>query len=370
MTRPFAALALLLCLAAPTFADPIPGLDDPAFRDPFERALQGDDPSALRDLHAAASGGNTAALLALPFVSEWLRAKVPFAERKTLFYINGVPMPKAFADADPVAALWNLDELGSDTDALLDRAFGLYAAGEPGKATGLFMTWLNQTGGNGDLPPGFFNHPVPPWAMAFVLKARLGDPSGTEAEGVDALMVDRLRANDTAAWLAIVDNLGLEQIDAPIVYNDRLADTFDAAGIAPDEAMRRMQEVIPLMLATSRGNQILDPNTAKAATAALRADPEFQPLLAVCATTCPASQDQCATAFVAAFGHPPGGVTRVQPLTSLISTEDFFATPRGRLILLRSTAGQLGDDPATSPALAAARDIDACLADAILAALP
>ena len=81
-------------------------------------------------------------------------------------------------------------------------------------------------------------------------------------------------------------------------------------------------------------------------------------------------RDRCTTAYVAGFGHPFGRAAQSQPLTALISTEDFFATPRGRLLLLRSTRGALGDTPATSPALAAARQIDACLADAILAANP
>ena len=87
------------------------------------------------------------------------------------------------------------------------------------------------------------------------------------------------------------------------------------------------------------------------------------------ATLCPETRDQCA-AHVAGFGHPYDRATLAQPLTSLILTADFFATPRGRLILLRSAASQLGGDPANAPTLAAARKIDACLADAVLAAVP
>ena len=99
-------------------------------------------------------------------------------------------------------------------------------------------------------------------------------------------------------------------------------------------------------------------------------EPEFQPILAVCAAACPQTRAHCTTAFVAAFGHPFGRSTPSQPPTSLIATGEFFAAPRGRLTLLRSTLGQVGDDPATSPALTAARQIDACLADAILTAIP
>ena len=70
-------LALFLAtpgLTSPGLAEPVPGTDDPAFRAPFDRALQGDDPTALLELHAAAEAGNVAALLALPAASDWLRA--------------------------------------------------------------------------------------------------------------------------------------------------------------------------------------------------------------------------------------------------------------------------------------------------------
>lgn len=359
---------LALCLCSPALADPIAGLDDPAFRAPFDRALQGDDPTALTDLHAAAEAGNTAALLALPAVSDWLRVTLPFSERKKLIRINGLPIAEALATADPVAALWAMGDPGTDMDALLQRAFALYDAGEPDKATLLFMTWLNQTGGYTDLPEGFFDPPVPPWAMAQVLRGRLIDNGVTLPADGDALVIDRLKVDDPAAWIALAGFAGLDRTDAQPPDAARLAALFKAAGIPQDEAMRRMQAAVPTLKVMRY--QPVDAETAKAATALFRAEPEFQPLLTLCAATCPQSQDQCTTAFVAAFGHPFGRTTQAQPLTSLIPTEDFFATPRGRLLLLRSTLGQIGDDPATSPALSTARQIDACLADAILAARP
>lgn len=364
------ALFLALLLATPTLADPIPGADDPTFRTPFDRALQGDDPTALTELHAAAEAGNTAALLALPVVSTWLRATLPFAERKKLGRVGGTPVAEAFAAADPVAALWALGEPGTDMNALLARAFGLYDAGEADKATFLFMTWLNQTGGYGDLPPGFFDHPVPPWAMAQLLRGRLIDSGySPPAEGA-ALAVTRLKADDPAAWMALAAHAGLHNPDAPPADTALLASIFATAGIAQDEAARRMAAAVPAMKAFYLRGLALDLETAKAATALFHDEPEFQPLLTLCATTCPQTQEQCAAAFVAAFGHPFAHATLDQPLTSLIPTRDFFATTRGRLLLLRSTRGALGDIPASSPALAATRQIDACLADAILAANP
>jgi hypothetical protein len=356
-------------LATPTLAEPIQGLDDPAFRAPFDRALQGYDPTALKDLHAAAEAGNKAAILALPMVSTWLRTTLPFAERKTLARINDVPMAEAFAVADPVAALWAMGDVGTDADALLSRAFALYKAGEADKATFLFMTWVNQTGGYGPLPADFFQHPVPDWAMAFVLRGRLNDNYFAPAVETNALIVDRILADDPAVWMALAGFAGLGRNDAPPPDTARLAAIFKTANIPQDVAARRMQDALPVFRVINRIDPILDATTTAAAIETFRTEPEFQPLLTLCETTCPATAGQCATAFVAAFGHPYGRATLDQPLTSLISTEDFFATPRGRLLLLRSTRGALGEDPATSPALKAARDIDACLADAILAAI-
>lgn len=362
------AVLLAFLLATPVQADPIPGIDDPAFRLPFDRALQGDDPTALLDLHAAAEAGNSAALLALPAVNDWLRSTLPFADRKRIARVNGTPLAEAFAAADSTAALWSGGEPGTDMDALLARAFALYDAGEPDKATSLFMTWVNQTGGYERFPPGFFDHPVPPWAMALVLRGRLiASGYGTRAEG-EAIVVDRLKASDPAAWMALAAHAGLHNPDADPPDLAQLSAIVAAAGFAQDEAVRRMNAVVPALKTRFRPDSPIDAATAAAAVALFSDEPEFQPLLALCAATCPQTKDLCTTAYVAAFGHPFGRATLSQPLTSLISTADFFATPRGRLLLLRF--GQLGEDPAASPALAAARQIDACLADAVLATLP
>lgn len=366
-------LALFLAtsgLASPGLSEPVPGTDDPAFRAPFDRALQGDDPTALLELHAAAEAGNVAALLALPAASDWLRAGLPFSQRKTLGRINGQPLAEAIAAADPTAALWAGGEPGPDMDALLARAFALYDAGEPDKATLLFSTWINQTGGYTDLPPGFFDHPVPPWLMAYVLRGRLIDNGVTLPADDAALVASRLKADDPAAWIALAafaDNPPKTNVKA---HYDRLYAILVAANISQDEAERQMAAVRPALRAIHRADPVLESAMAASATALFQTEPEFQPILAVCAAACPQTRAHCTTAFVAAFGHPFGRVTTAQPFASLIPASEFFATPRGRLVLLRSTQGQLGDDPAASPALAAARQIDACLADAILAALP
>ena len=67
-----------------------------------------------------------AALLALPAASTWLRSALPFANRKALARINGTPLQQAVNAADPVAALWNGGDPGTDMDAILRRALGLH----------------------------------------------------------------------------------------------------------------------------------------------------------------------------------------------------------------------------------------------------
>jgi hypothetical protein len=366
------AVLLAVFLSAPALADPISGADDPAFRVPFERALQSDDPTALTDLHAAAEAGNTAALVALPVVSSWLRTTLSFDEREKLGRVNGIRLNEAFAAADPVAALWALGGVGSDMNALLQRAFGLYAAGEPDKASALFMTWLNHTGGFGPLPDGFFDQPIPDWMMAFLLRRRMYESRQETVAAGEALLINRLKADDNAAWIALAAYSGLHPELEPATDPDptKLARIFKAAGISQDEASRRMLATVPVLMTIYGTYRPLDRATSEAAEAIFRIEPEFQPLLAVCAATCPASANQCAAAFVAGFGLPQGRAALAQPLTSLISTADFFATPRGRQALLGSTAWALGGNPAKSSVLSSVRQIDACLADAVLAAQP
>ncbi|MBP9184638.1 MAG: hypothetical protein KBF78_15990 [Fuscovulum sp.] len=365
------AILLALLLASPALAEPPPGASDPAFSAPFQRALQGDDPSALTDLHAAAEAGNTAALLALPAVTDWLRQTLPFADRKKLARVNGVALAAALAEADPVAALWGMGDPGDNMADLLTRAFGLYAAGEADKGSMLFMTWLNQTGGFMDLPPGFFDQPIPVWARSWLLQTRLLDTTFGPPSMADTLLADRLRAGDPGAAMALAAYARIHRTEQPAPeVIARINAIGAAAGVAPDDLARRMAAAVPVLRVMTRAETALDPATAQAAVAALATEPEFAPLPALCAATCPLSADACTTAFVAAFGHPFARNGTAQPFVALMPPEQFFATPRGRKLLLRSTAGVLGSDPAASPALAAARAIDACLADAVLAAQP
>lgn len=361
------AFLVAVFLAAPAWAEPVAGLDDPAFRAPFDRALQGDDPAAMADLHAAAEAGNTAALLALPSVLIWMPPTGTLAERNRFRRVGGVPLPEAVAAAHPAAALWAGGEPGQDMAALLGRAIGLYAAGEVDRATVLFLRWLGMTGGFGDLPPGFFDLPVPPQVMAQVLRGRLDRADRSPPEAADALLVDRLRADDPAAWIALAGFAGLHAPGAAPPDTARLARIFRVAEVPQDVAARRMLAAAPVLRAVM-ADPFLDPATAAEVTAIFRDDPTFGPVRALCAATCPATAEACATAYVAGFGHPVGRTTAAQPLAALMPSDAFHATPRGRLLSLQSLQGFVGEAPERSVHVKAARAIDGCLADAVTAA--
>lgn len=115
-----------------------------------------------------------------------------------------------------------------------------------------------------------------------------------------------------------------------------------------------------------RPGPIADATTALAATALLAGEAEFQPLETFCKARCPETATACAAAYVAAFGHPQGIALDAQPFVSLLSTEAFYSSPRGQQVLLQSTQRLSGANRADSPIQRALRQIDACMADAIL----
>ena len=364
------AFLLALLLATPTLADPIPGIDDPTFRAPFERALQNDDPSALLALHKAASTGNIAALMALPAALMWLGKDMPSSVRRQLYFINGVVLDEALAKADPVAAAWGTRVPGSDMNALLQRAFTLYAAGEANKGTALFLIWQNQTQAYAPLPPGFFDQPVPDWAMSLHLRDRLAYVGGDYPAQAEALIAERLKANDPAAWMALARFTGLH---LPPDFRGKVDQTridriVSIAGYSPAEGAARMADVIPVLRALKGAVPMLDAETALMAVASLEEEPEFSPLETFCEVRCPATARACAAAYLAAFGHPQGQFTDAQPFVSLISPRAFFSSPRGQKVLLQSTERVSGAGRADSPVQISIRQIDACFADAILAA--
>ena len=354
--------AFLLALIATTAAsaDPIPGADDPAFRIPFERALQGDDPTALIELHAAAEAGNTAALLALPSVNEWLRTELPFAKRKRIARVNGTPLAEAVVAADPVAALWDGGEV-RDADGLLGRVRGLMEAGETDKATFLFISWFNQTGARPSMPDWLFDLPLPKVVLAQTLLSRYRSFDPAIMADTEALIARRLKADDPTGFLAMAMLAGMHRPGStPAAGLDRLAAIAEAAGLDPVAVGQRMTELAPSLLLSFAWGEPLDPAIALAGAALMMDDPGLVPLRALCTATCPDTLTACTAAFVAAFGPPQGRSGNRQPDIRLISEADFLKTPRGGTLLLMRFAGR--DDPR----LPRMKMIAACLADHLL----
>ncbi len=360
------AILLALVLATPANADPIPGADDPAFRAPFERALQGDDPTALTDLHAAAEAGNTAALLALPAVNDWLRATLPFADRKRIARVNGIPLNEAVIAADPVAALWRGGEFTSPPETTLDRSLGLFAAGETQKAIFLFQSWLNQTGGGGPLPDSLFDQPVPTWTLALLFGSRMTSFDPGEMADTKIRLALHLKANDPAAYFALHRLARLDGSDGTTLIDaQELAAMIFAAGLTRETFDGRLAELLPALLLIRSWGEPIDPATAIAGWAQIADDPGLEPLHALCQTTCPATANACMAAFVAGFGPPQGYYAPSQPFVSVIPEDAFLATARGAHLLLGPAPM-----PADDPRLPGIGQIDACLADALVAPRP
>lgn len=365
------AILLTLLIAMPAMAETIvPGSGSPAFRHSFETALVSDDPLALIDLHKAASAGNTAALLALPAALAWFGKDVPTAMQRQLFSLNGASRFDALAKADPVAAAWGMmGGVGrSDMDALLARAYTLYAAGESEKGTALFLTWQRQTAAYAPLPQDFFDQPVPDWAVALHLKDRLTYIGGDYPAAAEAFLVERLALDDRAGWmgLALYAGLHLPPENRGKSDQQRIERIISAAGYSYDDGMARMAEVVPVLQVIQRTRPMADAKTALAATAILAGEAEFAPLETFCKVRCPDTATACAAAYVAAFGHPQGIALDAQPFVSLLSPDAFYSSPRGQQVLLQSTQHLSGTDRSDSPVQRALRQIDTCMADAIL----
>jgi hypothetical protein len=364
-----------LLLATSASADILPGTSDPAFSEPFQRLLQGDDPDAVRALHAAAEAGNPAAVLAMPFALSWTRSVEMTDGSDALFQINGTHVIPAAMAQDPVAASWWQDPADATPASYLDRAHAMFLAGERAKGTALLQAWFNQTGALEPPPAWMFDYPVDAWAVAIILQYRLQDISGGVPQPeAEAGVIARLQANDPAAWMALAGYAALDRDDQaplPDTVVQRIDGMLVAAGITPADGRPRMIEMAAQLRALHLApDSALDPDTAALAVKTLKATPDFLPVETVCTATCPETTEACMTAYIAAFGHPTNGTVMGQPFITLIPPEAFFATPRGRIELARSVRPTLGDAPATSLALTTARQIDACFADAVLASIP
>ncbi len=257
-------------------------------------------------------------------------------------------------------------------DALLERVVTLYGAGEAEKGTALFLRWQDRAEPYRPLPPGFLDLPVPDWAMALHLKDRLTHVAGDYPAKAEALLTERLKLDDPAAWmgLTLYSGMHLPPENRGRLDQQRIDRILAAAGYSPEDGLARMEKVVPVLQVFKRSVPVLDGKTAHAAAAMFAKEAEFAPVTTFCDLRCPATATACAAAYVAGFGHPHGQFTDSQPFISLISQEAFFSSPRGQKVLLQSTHRLSGTDRADSPVQLALRQIDTCLAEAILDSRP
>jgi hypothetical protein len=365
MRKVLPTLALLCGLPHPVWADPVPGADDPAFRLPFERALQGDDPTAVQEIHAAAEAGNEAALRALPTVLIWLPPKGTLAERNRYRKVNGVPVEEAVAAVSPVAAAWRGGR-GDEAGPVLDRARMLGGAGEIGKAHALYRAWFGYF--VPAMPIRMTEPPPPLFLFSAILASRLvyaNDP----ADGPFAAQL--LRDDRMEGWLALhwFNLQGLSDIVPP-------GDHFTAekivltANIEMDAAASKMQGAGAIVEWYRAAPGDRDPAMAAEVASVLRGRAEFAPVEAFCSATCPQTAPACEAAWLYLMApYEVDSDSRV-PEIALIATEDFFATPRGEsLVIPRDIIAGRYDASVLGGFLDTTNKLDACLARSVRSSL-
>lgn len=360
MRQVFLVIALLFSANDAALGESVPGADDPAFRVPFERALQGDDPTALQEIYAAAEAGNEAALRALPTVLNWLPPQGSFAEKKRYRSINGVPLDQAVAAVSPVAAAWNSGK-GIEARPFDKRIESLANAGEIGKASTLYEAWSGQERFNVPVSPDATRIPLPVFALASQLAFRLAYTN----EAADELFtVDLLRKDRFEAWLALGQ---LTQVGTTnptrVPFLTKAATLLTRAGVDPSTSRTKMTEALALRNWYYASSDQKDPAQAEAVVTLLRGRPEFNRIEAFCGAACPETAQNCELAWLSVFSPDEGVSESLVPEVALISNNDFFATPRGASLIFPANLDMFARAGSLDRILAPAEKLDRCLAD-------
>ena len=355
--------AILISLCAAPFAVPaetLHGTDDPAFKAALQRLLTTDDPAAIADLRGIAADGNTAAVVALSVAETWFPIAATQSERLALRKIAGHWISDLAAAAAKTAGLWQGGAISPDLDRQLDRALDLYNLGEAAKGDGLLEVWFNHYPHAEALPHGFADLPAAPWIKALIVEAHIAKGEGS-GRGVLQSWLDR---DQIEGWMAL----------AALIDRDPATATGWKLGPNAPERLQAGRKLRALLWQEDPK----PPLPAALVDAVLRDmidRPQFAPVRAYCAAACPGTASACAAAFVTVMGQPFHDTAQLTPPQDLIPMADFFATPRGEQALLRGgLMHHLGLDRHigtvdNSPALAAARQIDACFADGAMRAL-
>jgi hypothetical protein len=102
---------------------------------------------------------------------------------------------------------------------------------------------------------------------------------------------------------------------------------------------------------------------------------EFAPLQAYCAARCPGDTGACERAYIQAFGYRGIAFAWYEPQFDVIPAATFYASPRGERLLFTEGLAAAQNMPRDAqgdvtvinaiPAIAAARNADACFATAL-----
>jgi hypothetical protein len=377
--RVLAALVLaVLPLSAP--AQGLPGADDPAFAAALGALLVADDPAALTALHGLAEGGNAAATVALATAMGWMTPAMPFAERRRLTRVGGVPVAEAAAALSPAQAAWH-DHHIARPEEMIARALDLARMGEVARAGQVARTWANQTGGFGVTPIAYWDAPFPPWDKALLVEGMARyDPGAVEVP--TALTAAWLDADRAEGWLAFE---GIARVPADGVVLPELAKAARAlelrlSGQDAGHVTARRDAARHLRALARGGDPSEVPDASVPGVVALAGDAWPMPnVRAWCAAVCRDAPPACTTAYVAGFGLPFALDPGAQPTTDVLDLAAFRDSPRGRFAVVAAgfrTRGAAAGDPEAietvlrGPAMTRAIALDACFGEAVRAALP
>jgi hypothetical protein len=348
MIRILAACALL---STPAAAEMLDGADDPAFQAALTALLASDDAAAVATLRDLAEGGNTAALVTLPFALDWVPPQGNLKEKNAQRKVGGVTAQDAAAKAHNATALWNRGDT-TNADDMLDRATGLQAAGEPGKAAILLSGWLNQTGAYLGVPPELLSDTAPAWLGGLALSGRMTGAIGRDGPAPEdaALLLSLMREDRLVGWVAYVAMLD----SYPEIFNI-IGSPLAGTGLSAADTEARIADARAVREVTRWHDET--PTSAETATRArdlLQGRAEFLPVAQLCQAHCPGSTATCEAA-VLAYPGVPFGYDVAQPFADTLDPLAFAASDRGVALMIRPRK-----DPVGATDRATAEGLDAC----------
>lgn len=357
MFKPLLSASLCLALTTPTFAQTLPGSNDPAFQSALTTLLAKDDPAAVAALRDLAEAGNTAALITLPFALQWVPPTGNLKEKNAQRRVGTTNAQNAAKNVHEATALWDAGNV-EDAMVLQDRAAGLLALGEVEKASVLVSIWINQSGGRGDLPAQLLTEDTPAMLGAFALSFRMLDAvySGGSGNEEAVRLMSLLREDRLAAWVTYVH---LAESN-PALF-DIIGSPLAGTGLSAAETEERIEDARAVRAVWLNQDEVSTPAaTADRARRILAGRAELVPVTYLCEARCPHSVATCEAAYLAFPGNSFGSTAFWHPFADAVDPSTFFASDRGLYTMIRPRK-----DPAAGADRATAEGIDACYAQVL-----